>query len=80
LQSASRRTEKSTEQNNRQQTPDSAYNDVPENIAAHTAQNSYPKDIDKNAQGRMVERLHVESAERTLAMHEAILALDADHG
>jgi citrate lyase subunit beta/citryl-CoA lyase len=30
--------------------------------------------------GRMVERLHVESAERTLAMHEAIQALDTEQG
>jgi citrate lyase subunit beta/citryl-CoA lyase len=30
--------------------------------------------------GRMVERLHVESAERTLAMHEAIEALAAELG
>ena len=30
--------------------------------------------------GRMVENLHVESAERTLAMHEAIRALDNDEG
>ncbi len=28
--------------------------------------------------GRMVENLHVESAQRTLSMHEAITALDAD--
>ncbi len=31
-------------------------------------------------QGRMVENLHVESAARTLAMHDAIQALDTDHG
>jgi citrate lyase subunit beta/citryl-CoA lyase len=30
--------------------------------------------------GRMVESLHVESAQRTLAMHEAIRALDAEQG
>jgi citrate lyase subunit beta/citryl-CoA lyase len=30
--------------------------------------------------GRMVENLHVESARRTLAVHEAITALESDHG
>ena len=30
--------------------------------------------------GRMVENLHVESARRTLALHEAITALESDHG
>ena len=30
--------------------------------------------------GRMVENLHVESAERTLAMHDAIQELDAEQG
>jgi citrate lyase subunit beta / citryl-CoA lyase len=30
--------------------------------------------------GRMIENLHVESAQRVLTMHEAILALEADQG
>jgi len=30
--------------------------------------------------GRMVENLHVESARRTLTMHDAIRALEAERG